>query len=299
MIQIVGFRKTLRRRKALYSAFSSALDCGFSAVLPVLSSGRPTDEGVSRTRPRRGRAQQGDRRREQEAPAPVLREHRRSVEPCAPVQADDIAAEDDGQSGADRVRGVPDRHLGRQPFGDDPVGHQPRAGRDAHALEPAVENPEDAQRQHRGAESEEQVADAAENESRDQKVACVAAVAPDAVDELRESVDQSVEREEEAEVGFRDAHLLVEIRHGDTQVLAHEIEERVTEDAHRHGAEFPVFETFDLLVGHAAYAGLSCFADIYSWLVRVLLLGRWWFVLPRMAASCRAWIASRDPRQAR
>jgi len=50
MIQIVGFRKTLRRRKALYSAFSSALDCGFSAVLPVLSSGRPTDEGVSRTK---------------------------------------------------------------------------------------------------------------------------------------------------------------------------------------------------------------------------------------------------------
>ena len=53
MIQIVGFRKTLRRRNALCSAFSSALVCGLASAgvaLPVFSSGSPTDEGVSRTK---------------------------------------------------------------------------------------------------------------------------------------------------------------------------------------------------------------------------------------------------------
>ena len=50
MIQIVGLRKTLRRRNALYSAFSSARVCGFGVWdFPVFSSGSPTDEGVSRT----------------------------------------------------------------------------------------------------------------------------------------------------------------------------------------------------------------------------------------------------------
>ena len=130
------------------------------------------------------------------------------------------------------------------------MGHQPRAGRYAHALKPTVEDPEDAQRQHRGAETEQQVADRAENESRHEETARIAAVAPNAVDEFRESVNHAVEREKQAEVGFRNAHLLVQIRHGDAQILAHEVEKRISEDAHRDGTEFPVFETPYLLGGH-------------------------------------------------
>ena len=70
---------------------------------------------------------------------------------------------------------------------------------------------------------------------------------------------------------YRRTHLLVEIRHGDAQVLAHEIEERIAEDAHRHGAEFPVFETLDLLVGHAFIGRIELFCRHLFRLVRGLL----------------------------
>lgn len=140
------------------------------------------------------------------------------------------------------------------------MSHQPRAGRHSHTLKPAVEHPEDTQCQHRGAEPEQQVADAAENKSRHEEITCIAAVAPDAVEEFRKPVDQSVKCEEQPEVGFRDAHFLIEVGHGDAQILAHEIEERITEDAHRNGPEFPVFETFELFRTHAGIGRILRFS---------------------------------------
>ena len=176
--------------------------------------------------------------------------------------AHDVAAEDDDQSRADRMRGVPHRHLGGQLLGRNPVGEQPRAGREARPLQHAVDHPHDAHEEdqrivelrtrtlardplaHVDAETEGEIGQRAERESRGHEEACVEPVGQNTVDETRKAVDQPVERKENTQAGFRNTQVGFEPRHGQRKVLADEIEERITDHRGDERAHLPVLEAF-------------------------------------------------------
>jgi len=160
---------------------------------------------------------------------------------------DEKRPQHENQTGADRVRHVPDRHLGRQFVGRDPVGHQRRDGRHAHALEIAVQQQDrthdDRQRRdvfaaagrardeqgHFVAEPEPDVDERAERQAQRHEFAGAHPIGDESVDEPRNAVDDAVEGQEDSELRLGDAEGGFDARHGGVEVLAHEIIKCVTE----------------------------------------------------------------------
>ena len=180
----------------------------------------------------------------------------------------DVTAEDHHEARADRVRGIPHRHFRRQLRRRNPVGQQTRAGRESRTLQQPVDDPHDAHEEdHRVAElvarmlardpvgdvlaeSEREVGQRTQRQTDGHVPAGVHAVGQNAVGETRKAVDQAVQGEEDAEARLRNAEIGFQAGHGQRKILAHEVEKRISKDAHRDGTEFPVFETPYLLGGH-------------------------------------------------
>ena len=147
-------------------------------------------------------------------------------------RAHQVAADDDGQGGADRVGAVPYRHLGGQLRGVDPVGEDPCAGRVAHALEILVEDDDHAHDPHEGldqfravldardpgaevgAEAEGEVGGGAQQQAQGHDDASPDAVYHIAVDEAREAVDERPGEDDPSEIRVRDPVFSRESRHG-------------------------------------------------------------------------------------
>ena len=94
------------------------------------------------------------------------------------------------------------------------------------------------------AETEGEIGQRAERESRGHEEACVEPVGQNTVDETRKAVDQPVERKENTQAGFRNTQVGFEPRHGQRKVLADEIEERITDHRGDERAHLPVLEAF-------------------------------------------------------
>lgn len=116
--------------------------CGILLVLrlgPLQLGKAHRRGGVAQEDGQRDGSRERDAGRKPEAPAPGPRMGGSDAH-----VAHDVAAENHHQSGANRVRGVPPRHLRGQLGGGHPVGQQPRAGREARPLQHAVDHPHDA-----------------------------------------------------------------------------------------------------------------------------------------------------------
>ena len=182
--------------------------------------------------------------------------------------AHDVAAENHHQSGANRVRGVPPRHLRGQLGGGHPVGQQPRAGREARPLQHAVDHPHDAHEEyhHVGelravvfarkpvgdifAESEGEVREGAERQTDGHVPAGVHAVGQDTVHETRKPVDHTVQGQENTQAGFRDPQVGLQAGHRQREVFTHEVKERITHHRGDDGTRLPILEAFGLFRSH-------------------------------------------------
>ncbi|OPZ66815.1 MAG: hypothetical protein BWY83_02779 [bacterium ADurb.Bin478] len=78
----------------------------------------------------------------------------RNKETQPPVVQHQKAVQQHHQTGADGMRGVPDGEFAAAFVGGEPVGQRVGGRRKAHALKPAVEQPEQAERPHRIAQAE-------------------------------------------------------------------------------------------------------------------------------------------------
>ena len=240
--------------------------CGILLVLrlgPLQLGKAHRRGGVAQEDGQRDGSRERDAGRKPEAPTPGPRMGGSDAH-----VAHDVAAENHHQSGANRVRGVPPRHLRGQLGGGHPVGQQPRAGREARPLQHAVDHPHDAHEEYHRvgelravvfarkpvgdifAESEGEVREGAERQTDGHVPAGVHAVGQHAVDEAREAIDHSVERQEDAQTRLGDAEVGLQTGHRKREVLAHEVEERVAHHRGDDGARLPVLEALFLFGCH-------------------------------------------------
>ena len=184
--------------------------------------------------------------------------------------AHQIPAQDRDDEGADRVRSVPDRHLGRQLLGRNPMRDQAVARREAAPLEHVVQNQQHAEQDDQRMDerrpvglprnpcaddrtaAENEVDDRTHRQARHHVPAAVGAVRQYAVDEFRHAVDQPDEGHDDAEGRFRDAVLGRKTGNGEREVLANEIKNGVTDHRSDDRPPLPVFESFGLFRSHKA-----------------------------------------------
>ena len=108
------------------------------------TGGKPSDSGVSRSTIARQAAPNNT------IPAGTKKHSRQSIGARYPHKMND-------ESRAERMRRIPDRHLRGKLARREPMRHQPRAGRKTHPLKPAVERPQNSERQDRRAQPEQNV----------------------------------------------------------------------------------------------------------------------------------------------
>src|SRR6266567_6349341 len=84
-------------------------------------------------------------------------DRRRNKECESPTNDDEISAENDNQSAANRMRDIPNRHSARQFLWWKPMRQQTRARRKAHALKPTVRHPDQTHHHYGRAESKEHI----------------------------------------------------------------------------------------------------------------------------------------------
>ena len=246
--------------------------------------------GILHRKEEEDRADEGDGGRDQEAPAPgtvvggevqdlrigevgeaeVGGDGRDGVRIAAQVGAhvgdDDPAAEGDGKAGADGMGHVPDRHLGRQLLGLDPLGEGLGAGRDAHALKEPVDHPEGTHDVHEGGgersavtgrradaeqqageeigTAEEDIDESAEQQAETHHLTGAVAVGDDADDIAGEAVDDPVEGQEKAELGLGNAEFRPEDGHREGEVFPDQIEHRVPDHQDDDGLPLPLVVLF-------------------------------------------------------
>ena len=182
--------------------------------------------------------------------------------------AHQVTAEDHHQTGPDRMRGVPYRHLRGQLLGRNPVGQQAGARRESRTLQQAVDHPHHPhEKDHRVgelaahvlarnpvrdilSESEGEVGQRTERKADGHVPAGVHPVGEDAVDKAREAVDQSVERQKDTQARFRDAQIGLETRHGQREILAHEVEKCVPDHCGDDRPRLPILKSFALFRCH-------------------------------------------------
>ena len=214
--------------------------------------------GQIRQPDRRGRVTQGqdneydsqeaDGRRGEEAVAPV------------PRPGDDVAAEHGCEGSPNRMGGVPDRCFGGQFLRRHPPGKQMVARREAAALEQIVQNEQgghdDDHRTHELCPphlacnqisqfvrpAEQEVEDGTGGQTDGQMPPGDGPVRDDAVDELRQAVNNADKAQDDAEAGVGDAVFLAEGRHGEGEVLADKIEQGVADHRTDDDPPLPVFE---------------------------------------------------------
>lgn len=219
--------------------------------------------GVAQEEYQSDRPGESDGRGDPEAPFPGPD----MIGPAA-ARPHDIAAEDHHQTGSDRVRGVPHRHLGGQLAGRDPVGQQPGAGRESRTLQQAVHHPHDPHEEDHCigepvarmlardpagdilAESEGEVGQRTECQSDGHVPAGVHAIGQNAVHKTRKSVDHAVECQKDAQADLRDAEIGLQAGHRQREILAHEIEERIADHRGQDRAHLPMLETLVLFGCH-------------------------------------------------
>ena len=178
----------------------------------------------------------------------------------------DVTAQYGQQARPDRVRGVPYRHLRGQLRGRDPVRQQSRAGREPAALEDVVGHEQHAEQHNErvrrntyldtedaGAEAEGEARKHTQQQSEGHVPAAVHAVGDQSVHKARKTVDQPHDGHYKAEAGVRDAILGRKARYGKGEVLAHEIEERITDHRGDDGAILPILESFGLFGCHGHF----------------------------------------------
>ena len=185
-----------------------------------------------------------------EAPLPRAMAHR----------CHDVAAEDGHDRGSYRVGGVPDRHLGSQLIGGNPVGEQTVARGESRALEEVVQQQEQAEDEHHGvdklrsralagdevaqvgAKTEGVVGCGTEQQSYRHVVAGVEAVGEIAVEKSRRTIDHRHQGHDDTEAGLGDAIFGGEAGDGKREVLSHEVEDGIAYHGGEDGAPLPVFE---------------------------------------------------------
>ena len=178
------------------------------------------------------------------------------------------STEDKDQAGTDGVRHVPDGHLGSQFVGRHPMGHQRRYGRHAHSLEIAVEQQDGAhddcqgrnvfaaagsagyEQGHLVAETEADVDQCAQRQTQSHEFPRTDTVGDEAVDKTRHAIDDPVESQEQAQLGFGDSERCFDTRHGRIEVLADEIVEGIADHRNNNGTGLPILEFFDLFECH-------------------------------------------------
>ena len=180
------------------------------------------------------------------------------------------------------MRGIPHRHFRRQLRRRNPVGQQTRAGRESRTLQQPVDDPHDAHEEdHRVAElvarmlardpvgdvlaeSEREVGQRAQRQTDGHVPAGVHAVGQNAVGETRKAVDQAVQGEEDAEARLRNAEIGFQAGHGQRKILAHEVEERVTDHRRDDRTHLPILEALGLFRCHFEMKVSSFRSQIYN-----------------------------------
>ena len=174
--------------------------------------------------------------------------------------AHQVTTEDDGQRRSHGVGTVPDRHLRGQFRGMDPMRKHAGTRREAHALEVLVQDNRHAHDQDEGldeagpilhpcdpraevgTETEGEVGNGTEYQTRGHYDAGADAVHDISVDETRETVNQRAGKENPAEALVRDTKFGRQTRHGQREVLTYEIEQGISHHRHQDGAPLPIFE---------------------------------------------------------
>ena len=199
-----------------------------------------------------------------------------------PQRPHDVTAENHHEARADRVRGIPHRHLRRQLRRRNPMGQQTRAGRESRTLQQPVDDPHDAHEEdHRVAElvarmlardpvgdvlaeSEREVGQRAQRQTDGHVPAGVHAVGQNAVGETRKAVDQAVQGEKDTEARLRNAEIGFQTGHGQRKVLAHEVEERIADHRRDDRTHLPILEALGLFRCHFEMKVSSFRSQIYN-----------------------------------
>ena len=187
----------------------------------------------------------GDSRREYEAVTPIT---------CL---CNDVAAEDGNHGCSYRMGGVPDGRLCGEFLRRHPMGKQPIAGREAAALEYIVENQKDGHdHDHRVDEvgtgfvsgdhcaqfvrpAEEKVQQDTGAKADDKVPAGIDPVCDYTVQELGHSIDDPHKGKDYSEAGVGDSIFSTQGRHGEREILAHEIEHGVADHRADHHLPLP------------------------------------------------------------
>lgn len=174
----------------------------------------------------------------------------------------DVAAKHGDEESSDRMRGVPDGHLGSELVRWYPVGYQTVARRESASLEHIVDNvkhseqddkvidklrpvvrPDKVGADHR-ARSEQDVHERADGQSGDKMPAAVETVGQKAVYQLGHAIHETCDGEDSSERGLGDAIFSGQTRNGERKVLTYKIENRVADHRSDDCAPLPILETF-------------------------------------------------------
>ena len=180
----------------------------------------------------------------------------------------DVAAKHGDEESSDRMRGVPDGHLGSELVRWYPVGYQTVARRESASLEHIVDNvkhseqddkvidklrpvvrPDKVGADHR-ARSEQDVHERADGQSGDKMPAAVETVGQKAVYQLGHAIHETCDGEDSSERGLGDAIFSGQTRNGERKVLTYKIENRVADHRSDDCAPLPILETFFLFLCH-------------------------------------------------
>ena len=201
----------------------------------------------------------------------------------------DVSAEDDDQTGADRVGGIPHRHFRSQLFWGDPVGQQSGTWGEAHTLQPAVCDPENTHKENQGigklgailypgnptgnilSETEGEVCQSTESQADCHKESGIDPVGQHTVKESGNAVDQSMQGQEDTQTCFGDAQISFQSGHCKREVFPDEIEEGIPDHGSNNGTGLPIFEKFGYLRAQVIFLlriccfGRSCLVVVHRY----------------------------------
>ena len=168
-------------------------------------------------------------------------EYRGNEEAKPPVNRSQDPAQQHNADTADVVRRVPDREFGGELAGWKPIRQQPGARRKTHSLNPAISHPKKPKRQHARAQTEGYVQKRGGQQSYRHENAGVGAVGQKSISKLGDAVEDTVQREEQPKAFLGDAEFLAHERHGDPEILAHQIKRGIAKGRKEEDANLPKF----------------------------------------------------------
>ena len=157
---------------------------------------------------------------------------------------------------------VPEALLRRKFLGTEPMGHETRAGRIAHPVDIAVDDPEGADQVHKAhgglpfsvekvkeavefrGETDEQVYHARQQEAKGHHAALVRPVCDDAVDETADPVHYPVRSKETSQLGLAQPKGSFHRGNRGAEILPKEIIAGVADHEDDQGTPLPVLERF-------------------------------------------------------